>query len=238
MRGEKAVVGPEETRAAADPAGGGALPARGAALLFALAAGLYFFRLGAVPLLGPDEPRYARVAVEMHRSPDKVTPTLQGRPWLEKPVLYYWLAGAAYSAFGETETAARLPSALALPVLIAAGFVAVSGHRRRFLRRLLSPGGIVVLLLVAGPWYGSILRRQGRVFVDEFLLNHNVQRFTSEIHHHAGPLLYYLPVLLAGLIPWSGLLLPAFGRRRLWDSATDRFLLSWLAVPLLFFSLA
>ena len=42
-----------------------ALPARGAALLLALVAALLLFRLGAMPLVGPDEPRYARVAVEI-----------------------------------------------------------------------------------------------------------------------------------------------------------------------------
>ena len=36
--------------------------------LLALTAALLLFRLGAVPLLGPDEPRYARVAVEMQRA--------------------------------------------------------------------------------------------------------------------------------------------------------------------------
>ena len=84
-----------------------ALPARGAFLLLALSGALLLFRLGTVPLLGPDEPRYARVAVEMHRAGEWVTPTLQGQPWLEKPPLYYWLAGAAFSVLGETEAAAR-----------------------------------------------------------------------------------------------------------------------------------
>ena len=53
-----------------------ALPARGAARLLALVAALLLFRLGAMPLVGPDEPRYARVAVEMHRRGDWVLP-----PW-------------------------------------------------------------------------------------------------------------------------------------------------------------
>jgi 4-amino-4-deoxy-L-arabinose transferase-like glycosyltransferase len=45
-----------------------ALPSRAAAVLLALVLALLVFRLGAVPLLGPDEPRYARVAVEMQRA--------------------------------------------------------------------------------------------------------------------------------------------------------------------------
>jgi 4-amino-4-deoxy-L-arabinose transferase-like glycosyltransferase len=89
------------------------IPRRGTGLLLALVAALLLFRLGAVPLVGPDEPRYARVAVEMHRSGDPVTPRLAGEPWLEKPALYYWLAAACMKGLGETEVAARLPSVVA-----------------------------------------------------------------------------------------------------------------------------
>src|SRR5688572_523726 len=99
----------------------------GRLLLFSLMLALLLFRLGAVPLVGPDEPRYARVAVEMARSGDLVTPTLQGLPWLEKPILYYWLAAAAFRAFGETEAAARAPAVLALLLLV--GTTVLVGRR-------------------------------------------------------------------------------------------------------------
>lgn len=74
---------------------------------------LFFLDLGGLGLVGPDEPRYAQVAREMLASGDFVTPRYFGEPWLEKPVLYYWLASAAYWLFGVNEFAARLPSALA-----------------------------------------------------------------------------------------------------------------------------
>lgn len=74
---------------------------------------LFFLDLGGLGLVGPDEPRYAQVAREMAASGDFVTPRYFGEPWLEKPVLYYWLASAAYRLFGVNEFAARLPSALA-----------------------------------------------------------------------------------------------------------------------------
>src|SRR5512143_2728754 len=96
------------------------LPRGAAAVLLALVLALAVFHLGAVPLLGPDEPRYARVAVEMHRAGEWVTPTLQGQPWLEKPPLYYWLAGSAFSVLGETELAARLPALLAMLLFVGA----------------------------------------------------------------------------------------------------------------------
>jgi len=72
----------------------------------------YFGGLNNVGLVGPDEPRYAWVARAMAESGDWVTPRLYGETWFEKPVLYYWAAGAAFRAFGVSEFAARLPSAL------------------------------------------------------------------------------------------------------------------------------
>ncbi|HEX8638806.1 MAG TPA: glycosyltransferase family 39 protein [Pyrinomonadaceae bacterium] len=72
---------------------------------------IYFFGL-TIPLLGPDEPRYAQVAREMFERGDWVTPTLGGFVWFEKPALLYWLQIAAYKIFGVSELAARFGSAL------------------------------------------------------------------------------------------------------------------------------
>ena len=60
---------------------------------------LFFFGLAYFGLLGADEPRYAQVAREMLARHDWITPTLGGKPWLEKPALYYWQAMLAYSSF-------------------------------------------------------------------------------------------------------------------------------------------
>ncbi|MCG6922437.1 MAG: glycosyltransferase family 39 protein [Acidobacteria bacterium] len=305
-----------------------ALPPRSAAVLLALVAALLVLRLGVVPLLGPDEPRYTRVAVEMHRAGEWVTPTLQGEPWLEKPPLFYWLAGGAFSLLGETETAARLPSVLATLLLVGvtmfvgarlygtaaglhAGFVAgtsvlmfaygraasmdmllaatvtaaiglgglrvlgmagphalpaaaafaglatlakgplglllpllvlgglvLATRQWRVAREAVSPLAVGAFVVVAAPWYVAILVDQGRQFIDVFVLNHNLQRFTSTIHHHPGPLWYYLPILLAGLFPWSGLAVPGLAGLRPRGSRSDLFALLWLGLPLLLFSLA
>ena len=72
----------------------------------------YFSHLGAIGFVGPDEPRYAWIARDMAATGDWVTPRLYGKPWFEKPPLYYWGAAAAFKIFGVSETAARLPSAL------------------------------------------------------------------------------------------------------------------------------
>jgi 4-amino-4-deoxy-L-arabinose transferase-like glycosyltransferase len=81
-------------------------------LLAILAAGTLFCQLGRLPLIGSDEPRYARIAAEMMLENRWVTPTLEGRPWLEKPPLYYWLTMPIFRLAGQGETAARLGPAL------------------------------------------------------------------------------------------------------------------------------
>ena len=84
--------------------------------IFALAAlGLisFFYGLGAVGLIGPDESRYAEVARGMVEREDWVIPHLRGEAWLDKPPLYYWAAASSMLLLGETETAVRLPAAMA-----------------------------------------------------------------------------------------------------------------------------
>src|SRR5918997_1517411 len=87
--------------------------ARRSLLLFFLAAvAFYLYGLGHLPLVGPDEPRYAQVAREMYLRGDLVTPTLGGHTWFEKPALLYWMMMASYRLFGVSEWAARLGPAL------------------------------------------------------------------------------------------------------------------------------
>jgi 4-amino-4-deoxy-L-arabinose transferase-like glycosyltransferase len=110
-----------------------------------------------VGLVGADEPRYAQIAREMlaahsadchevhakitpyslrpsdiHKSYEclvggTVTPILYGRPWLEKPALYYWRAMGFFKEFGVSDWSARLPSASGAILLILLTFL----HLRR-----------------------------------------------------------------------------------------------------------
>jgi 4-amino-4-deoxy-L-arabinose transferase-like glycosyltransferase len=72
----------------------------------------YFSHLGAIGFVGPDEPRYAWIARDMAETGDWVTPRLYGKPWFEKPPLFYWGAALCFKLFGVGEAAARLPSAI------------------------------------------------------------------------------------------------------------------------------
>jgi 4-amino-4-deoxy-L-arabinose transferase-like glycosyltransferase len=114
-------------------------------LLSAFCGFLFFYGLGAFGLVGADEPRYAQVAREMLERADWITPTLLGKAWLEKPVLYYWEAMVSFRAFGVNDWAARLPAAFDAALLIAASYF--------FLRRF-RPGseldGALILASSAG----------------------------------------------------------------------------------------
>ena len=99
-------------------------------LLAGFCAFLFFYGLGAFGLLGADEPRYAQVAREMLDRHDWITPVLNGRPWLEKPPLYYWQAMLAYSAFGVSDSAARMPSAFDATLLVIVVYLFFRKFRR------------------------------------------------------------------------------------------------------------
>ena len=73
----------------------------------------FFVSLGSTPLWDPDEPRFAAATRDMVDTGDVMTPTFNGAPRFEKPILFYWLQLPFFVALGPTETAARLPSALA-----------------------------------------------------------------------------------------------------------------------------
>ncbi|MGA7288872.1 MAG: glycosyltransferase family 39 protein, partial [Terriglobales bacterium] len=116
-------------------------------LLVAFCGFLFFYGLGAFGLVGADEPRYAQVAREMLERSDWVTPTLFGKPWLEKPPLYYWETMVAFRAFGVNDRAARLPGAFDAALLVAAIYF--------FLRRF-RPGSEMDGALIAASCVGMV----------------------------------------------------------------------------------
>jgi 4-amino-4-deoxy-L-arabinose transferase-like glycosyltransferase len=313
-------------------------------LLFVGACAAIFYGLGAAPLVGADEPRYAQVAREMHARGDWVTPTLGGHDWFEKPALLYWTMKAGYSVFGVSEAGARLGAALAglASVLLvwalarrvefesgerlrgfgfvggavaasAAGLLVFSRAanfdvlltatvtaalacffmsendrtptgRQRFLvgfyacvgLSLLAKGlvgavlpfGVVLLyfflrgrlpnllrlgfwwgvplcLLVAAIWYGPVIARHGRVFVDEFFVQHHFARYVSNKYHHPQPFYFYVPIMLMLALPWTAFLLSglrgvfeANWRAEDAESRLAVFAFAWLLVPVAFFSLS
>jgi 4-amino-4-deoxy-L-arabinose transferase-like glycosyltransferase len=69
--------------------------------------------LGTTSLWEPDEPRFAEATRQMLLRGDVLTPYFNGAPRFEKPILFYWMQLPAFVVLSPSETAARLPSALA-----------------------------------------------------------------------------------------------------------------------------
>jgi 4-amino-4-deoxy-L-arabinose transferase-like glycosyltransferase len=309
--------------------------------LFAIIIAFYLYGLGKLPLLGPDEPRYAQVAREMLLRGDLITPTLGGHTWFEKPALLYWMMAAAFKLFGVNEWAARLgPAVCGLLTIVAVwvvgreidraeespqgfgfwGFVAMSAclglivfsraasfdvvitmtttwslaffllhelpttKRKRLLLAgfytfvgvsLLAKGlvgivipfgvvgfyyllrlrwprravwfslvwGVPLALAVSAIWYGPVIARHGRIFIDEFFVQHHFARYVSNKYHHPQPLYFYPAIILMLALPWTVHFIIALVNARKWRwrgddslSIVQVFSLAWLLFPIVFFS--
>jgi 4-amino-4-deoxy-L-arabinose transferase-like glycosyltransferase len=90
-----------------------------------------FAQLGAYPLQNWDEARLAVNAAEMLHNRQWLVAHFQGQPdlWNTKPPLLVWLQALSMQAFGYSEWAFRLPTALASLALV----VLVAGFARRWL---------------------------------------------------------------------------------------------------------
>ena len=142
---------------------------------------------------------------------------------------------------------AKGPVAPVLAGVVIVLFAAAAKNARIVLRTLWIPG-VLLFFLVALPWYIAVQLRQPEFF-RVFILEHNLARFGSNLYHHEQPFWYYLPVALLALIPWSVFVVASFyevgrawwaERTGLFESgdALNFFLLLWLVVPILFFSLS
>lgn len=81
-----------------------------------------------IPLMPPDEPKYAFASRQMIESGDFITPTFNCKPRFDKPPLIYWLIALSYKFFGFTDWAARIPSVImSLGVMI---FIYLFGKKK------------------------------------------------------------------------------------------------------------
>lgn len=184
-----------------------------------------------------------------------------GRMVLVDPILITCLTGAFVtlweSLIGDRRWRLATAALLGLAVLakgpvscvLFAAVVFYTIWRERELRAAFGGVGVwlfgtLVFLGVVAAWYVPAYLANHQVFVDEFLIKQNLQRFRGGDEAHAVPmpagLVYYIPVVLIGMIPWSLFVPRAWPRRG--DDAADapvrRYLATWAVVVLAFFTVS
>lgn len=79
--------------------------------------------------------------------------------------------------------------------------------------------GTAVLAAVIATWYIPVYMANGQLFVQKFLIEQNIGRFTGGDAAHsikgAWTIILYIPVLLVGMMPWSGWIWKAWPSRSL-----------------------
>lgn len=136
------------------------------------------------------------------------------------------------------------------PFLAAAVIVlySIAVRERILIARTLWAPGILLFFAVSLPWYVAVQIRNPQFF-REFILEHNLARFSTNLYHHPEPFWYFIPVILLALVPWIVFVIMSFAQSvRVWwaerGSAPDLelqfriFACCWLIVPLLFFSIS
>lgn len=169
--------------------------------------------------------------------------------WLTAAMVSYYLTLKATSAKGKLGGYALLGLAcgmgfmtkgfLALAVPVIAVIPVVIQQRRIKDLLLFGPVAILVALLLSLPWALAIAQREPDFWNYFFWVEH-IQRFAEDNAQHKAPFWYYLPILMAAVLPWLALLPGALLKS--WRERGQRpelfFLLSWVMMPLIFFSVA
>ena len=106
---------------------------------------------------------------------------------------------------------------------------------------LFSPLAMIIFFLVASPYFVAVCRANDDFFHFFFIREHFL-RYTTTIHDRYEPIWFFIPIILAGFIPWSGMLIDAvraaFGKCKLISKHDGIFLGLWFLLPFIFFSLS
>ena len=144
--------------------------------------------------------------------------------------------------FSGFATLTKGPVGLALPGLIAVIFLILRRDLIKTLREIPWLSGFLIYFAVVLPWYGAVFLKHGRQFFMDFIVFHNIHRFTGKIPGHPTQWWYYLANYFWLYLPWSFIF--PFALYRLFksrESITEpvlNFSLVWFFTVVLFFQVA
>jgi 4-amino-4-deoxy-L-arabinose transferase-like glycosyltransferase len=113
--------------------------------------------------------------------------------------------------------------------------------RWRTLARVFSPGPVLLFSALAIPWH-VVMALRHRDFLQFYFVHEHFQRFATTEHRRPGPPVYFIPVLIAGFLPWTGFfgrfreVWPGFSPSRWRARGTEGFLWIWSVLVFAFFS--
>jgi 4-amino-4-deoxy-L-arabinose transferase-like glycosyltransferase len=107
---------------------------------------------------------------------------------------------------------------------------------------LFSPVGFLLFAVVTMPWL-ILVQQANPDFFRFFFIQEHLLRYATRMHDRYQPIYFYLPIILAGTLPWCAFLPEALRGIRskagvLFDGDEKRFLLTWIGVILIFFSIS
>jgi 4-amino-4-deoxy-L-arabinose transferase-like glycosyltransferase len=138
------------------------------------------------------------------------------------------------------------PVALVLPGIIIALYLLSDKSLVPYLKRILGllPWIVLIIIVIALPWYLAVHNATAGEFTRAFFLEHNLNRYTSVVSGHKAAWWFYIPTFIVGFMPWA-LFLPKavkdwFEERKQpsYENELIKFSLIWFATVIIFYSLA
>jgi len=110
-------------------------------------------------------------------------------------------------------------------------------------KRLNLVPGLLLFLLVTAPWFILVMKANPEFFERFFIYEHYTRFSTKDLGRYQ-PWYYFIPILIAGMFPWTILMFDTL--LRTWKSAAyigkifnpERFLLIWVVFIYVFFSVS
>ena len=128
---------------------------------------------------------------------------------------------------------------VAIPAMVFIAY-SISTWDWKIWTRLRLFSGSILFLAITAPWFVFVAQRNPE-FLEFFFIHEHLQRFTQDDHSRTGPIYYFVPLLLIGLLPWllqaPGAIAQAWSERRRQFSA-GWLLICWFAVIFAFFSMS